>query len=162
MNSPYQKIISLNQAAEISARLRNAGQTVGFTNGVFDCLHYGHIQSFMGTKKLCDKLFVGMNSDASVKRLKGPARPIQDETTRSVLIASMEFVDFVVVFDTDTALPLVEIILPDVIAKEGYEISKWPEGQFVQSRGGQAVTLPRIDGYSTTEIIKRMFGLNSK
>ena len=107
-------------------------------------------------KKLCDVLVVGVNSDDSVRRHKGPTRPIQDETTRATLLASLECVDYVVVFDDDVPVALVKAVRPDVIAKEGYPLSKWPEGRLVKRLGGEAVRLNRLEGHSTTELVKRM------
>lgn len=154
--APKSKIVSLAQAAEIAAESKKSGKKTGFTNGCFDLLHLGHLRSFENAKKECDVLFVGVNSDASVKRHKGDLRPIQDEKTRALLVASLETVDYVIVFDDDTALPLVEKIRPDVIAKEGYLLQNWPEAQFVVSYGGRAVTLKRVDGYSTTQTVERI------
>ena len=152
------KIITINTAQKLATQLRQNGKTVGFTNGCFDCCHLGHLSSFVQTKKNCDVLFVGMNSDLSVKRHKGPTRPIQDEKTRALLLASLEFIDYVVVFDDDTAAALIDAIHPDVIAKEGYPIDKWPEGQKVIAYGGRAIELPRLDGYSTSELVKKIKG----
>lgn len=150
------KIISRREAAVIAAQCREQGRKVGFTNGCFDLLHQGHLHSLMQARSECDVLMVGLNTDASIKRLKGPSRPVQDEKTRALLLASLEFVDFVIMFDDDTALPLVDAIRPDLILKEGYTIDRWPEAQFVESYGGRAVTLSRLEGYSTTQTIQRM------
>ncbi|MBO7482465.1 MAG: bifunctional heptose 7-phosphate kinase/heptose 1-phosphate adenyltransferase, partial [Kiritimatiellae bacterium] len=135
------------------------GLRVGFTNGCFDCLHCGHLSSLFQAKEHCDRLVVAVNSDASVRRLKGPTRPVQDERTRTLVLAGLEIVDAVTVFDEETALPVVEALRPDVVAKEGYTIDRWPEAQFVVSYGGEAVTLKRVDGYSTSAMVDR---LNSK
>ena len=148
--------LSSEQAAQLSQELRAQGKTVGFTNGCFDILHPGHIQSFEKAKKECDILFVGLNSDASVKRLKGSTRPVNNESIRTAMLLGLKAVDYVVVFDDDTALSLVQSIHPDVIAKEGYPLDKWPEGQYVVSYGGRAIELPRIDGFSSTEIIHKL------
>ena len=153
-----QKLVTLKQAKEIADQLKKEGKKIGFTNGCFDCCHLGHIHSFMEAKKLCDVLFVAVNTDASVRKNKGPSRPIQDEKTRSLLLASMEFIDYVLLFDEETALPVVEALRPDVIAKEGYTLDRWPEGRFVQSYGGEAVTLKRLEGYSTSNLVERMKG----
>ena len=153
-----QKLVTLKQAKEIVDQLKKEGKKIGFTNGCFDCCHLGHIHSFMEAKKLCDVLFVAVNTDASVRKNKGPSRPIQDEKTRSLLLASMEFIDYVLLFDDETALPVVEVLRPDVIAKEGYTLDRWPEGRFVQSYGGEAVTLKRLEGYSTSNLVERMKG----
>lgn len=150
------KIVSRHEAAAIAASCREQGKKVGFTNGCFDLLHQGHLHSLMQARAQCDVLMVGLNTDASIKRLKGPERPVQDEKTRALLLASLEFVDYVIMFDDDTALPLVDAIRPDVILKEGYTIDRWPEAQFVESYGGKAVTLSRLEGYSTTQTIQKM------
>ena len=150
------KIVSVREAADLAAQLREQGRKVGFTNGCFDLLHQGHLHSLMQARQNCDVLMVGLNTDASIKRLKGPERPIQDEKTRALLLASLEFVDFVIMFDDDTALPTVDAVRPDLILKEGYTIDRWPEAQFVESYGGKAVTLDRLDGFSTTSTIARM------
>ena len=129
---------------------------MGFTNGCFDCLHCGHLSSLYQAKEHCDRLVVALNSDASVRRLKGPARPIQDQQTRSLVLAGLELVDAVVLFDEDTALPVVEEIRPDVIAKEGYSLDRWPEARFVTGYGGTAVTLRRVEGYSTSAMVEKL------
>lgn len=149
-------ILTPEAAAELAERFRREKKVVGFTNGCFDLLHLGHLHSFMKAREACDVLFVGLNTDASIKRLKGEDRPINNEEMRSLLLASLDFVDYVVPFDEDTALPLIEKLRPDVIAKEGYPLECWPEGQFVKSYGGQALELPRLEGFSSTNIINRM------
>lgn len=150
------KVMSRGVLAAQVAEWRAAGLVVGFTNGCFDCLHFGHLSSLQQAKEHCDRLVVALNSDESVRRLKGPTRPIQDERTRSLVLAGLEPVDAVVVFGEDTALPLVEEIRPDVIAKEGYTIDRWPEARFVEGYGGKAVTLSRVEGYSTSSMVERM------
>ena len=152
------KIITLEQAEEIVKAARENHQTIGFTNGCFDCCHLGHLHSLMEAKKLCDVLIVGVNSDESVRGNKGPLRPIQDEKTRAMLLASLVFVDYVIVFDDKTPMEIVEKLKPDIIAKEGYALENWPEGRLVQSYGGKVVTLRRLEGYSTTNLIQKMKG----
>lgn len=149
-------IVTMDAAAALAADLKARGKVVGFTNGCFDLLHLGHLQSFRKARELCDVLFVGLNSDASVKRLKGEGRPVNDERTRAEMLSALKWVDYVVVFDDDTALPLIERLRPDVIAKEGYCLDRWPEGRRVEALGGRAVELPRVEGYSTTETIRKM------
>jgi D-beta-D-heptose 7-phosphate kinase/D-beta-D-heptose 1-phosphate adenosyltransferase len=151
-----EKILSAASAAERARQYQKQGLTVGFTNGTFDLCHWGHISSLCKAKGLCDKLFIGVNSDASVKKYKGPGRPVQDQATRARLLAALGCVDHVVVFNEVTAEKLVRQIRPDVIAKEGYTLDQWPEAQWVQSHGGKAVTLPRVEGYSTTNLVKKM------
>ena len=110
----------------------------------------------MRARAECDVLVVGVNSDKSVKSYKGQNRPIQDEQTRAALVASLKCVDYVVVFEETTAEHLIDIIRPDVIAKEGYTIEQWPEARQVIAYGGRAVVLERTEGYSTTEIIEKV------
>lgn len=155
-DDPRRKILSVTVLKRKIEFLRKRGKKIGFTNGCFDCCHLGHLTSLREAKQLCDVLVVGVNSDKWIRAHKGENRPLQDEATRTALIASLEFVDFVVVFDDETALPLVRRLRPQVIAKEGYALKDWPEGQFVKSIGGEAVTLRRVDGYSTTAIAERM------
>lgn len=150
------KILPLEKAAREIAALKRRGKKIGFTNGCFDCCHLGHLSSLCEAKRLCDVLVVGVNSDKWIRTHKGKNRPLQDEETRTALLSSLECVDFVVLFDNATALPLVKKIRPHVIAKEGYALKDWPEGRFVQSIGGEAVMLKRIDGYSTTALVERM------
>ncbi len=152
------KIITADQAARLAHRLRADNRIIGFTNGCFDCCHLGHLYSFIQAKKNCDVLFVGMNSDASVRRAKGAGRPLQDEKTRALLLASLEFIDYVIVFDEDNAMQLINAIHPDVIAKEGYALDAWPEARHVISYGGRAISLSRLEGYSTTGLFNKIRG----
>lgn len=151
------KIVTVDEAAALAGELRRAGRQIGFTNGCFDLMHLGHLSSFLQARRFCDVLVVGLNSDASVRRLKGPDRPVQDEKTRALLLASLEMVDYVIPFDGDSALPLVKAVRPDVLMKEGYrEGDNWPEAAFVRSYGGEVVTLDRMEGCSTSGIVARM------
>lgn len=152
------KIITVEQAIELVKEMKSEGKIIGFTNGYFDLLHIGHINSFAEAKKACDYLFVGINSDKSVKLLKDHSKPIQDEKTRSYVIASLEFVDYVILFDETTALPLVEKIQPSIIAKEGYAIKDWPEAQKVISYGGKAIELKKIENFSNPDLNKPLEG----
>lgn len=152
------KITSIGTLKNIVKTLRNKGKIIGFTNGCFDCCHLGHLSSLQEAKSLCDVLIVGVNSDKWIKKHKGADRPIQNQETRTKLLASLEYVDYVLTFDENTALPLVKQIRPDIIAKEGYTLNNWPEGQFVRDIGGKAIVLKRIPGYSTTEIISKLKG----
>lgn len=150
------RVLTVDAAAHLADELRAQGLVIGFTNGCFDILHPGHLSSFERAHALCDVLFVGLNSDASVRRLKGPTRPINNQAARSAMVTALKPVDYVIIFEDDTALPLIERLRPDVIAKEGYPIDKWPEGQLVESYGGKAVELPRVDGFSTTSIVEKI------
>lgn len=154
------KIVSQSDIHSLCALLKQQGKRIGFTNGCFDCCHLGHLSSLRDAKKFCDVLVVGLNSDAWIRAHKGPDRPIQDEQTRAYLLASLAMVDYVVLFDDETALPLVRKIRPDIIAKEGYTMDHWPEGRFVQEYGGEAVVLKRVEGYSTTSLVKNLMGVS--
>lgn len=153
-----EKIASAAELGRIAERLRADGLRVGFTNGCFDLLHRGHLYSLEQARRECDFLVVGVNSDESVRRLKGPSRPVQDEFTRASVLAALSCVDAVCVFGDDTALELVRTLRPDVIAKEGYEPDRWPEAQFVLSTGGKAVRIKRLENFSTSEIVAKMGG----
>ena len=155
---PERKIVTLKEAEKIVSRIRGEKQRriIGFTNGCFDCCHLGHLSSFIKAREACDVLFVAVNSDNSVRRHKGPSRPLQDEKTRSLLLASLEYIDYVIIFDEDTPLGIVEALRPDIVAKEGYTLDKWPEGRLAESYGGRALTLPRVEGYSTTGMLERI------
>lgn len=155
-NVGRRKLLNRDELAKVVADLKRRGKTVGFTNGCFDCMHFGHLNSFAQARAECDALIVAVNSDASVKRYKGPNRPIQNETTRAAIVAALELVDYVVVFDEDTAEPLIDLLRPDVIAKEGYSLDRWPEGRQVVAYGGRAVELKRVEGYSTTNLVEKM------
>lgn len=154
--SPKNKILTLEQAISLVHQWKSQGKTIGLTNGCFDCCHFGHLHSFMQTKTHCDVLIVAVNSDQSVKRLKGSWRPIQDEKTRSMLIASLEYVDYVIVFNDDTPFDIIDKLRPDVLAKEGYRLNEWPEAQFARRYGAKVITLDRVEGYSTTTLIEKM------
>lgn len=156
IHKDYADVLTADDAAKLAEELRSQGMTIGFTNGCFDILHPGHLSSFERARDLCDVLFVGLNSDASVRRLKGPTRPVNNETSRSAMVAALKAVDHVIIFEEDTALPLIEKLRPDVIAKEGYPLERWPEGQLVVSYGGKAVELPRVEGFSTTSIVEKI------
>lgn len=150
------KIISTASLTRLSQDLKSQGKRIGFTNGCFDCCHLGHLHSLQEAKALCDILIVGVNSDKWIRINKGENRPIQDQRTRTELLANLECVDYVVVFESKTALPLVRKLQPDIIAKEGYTIENWPEGRFVETHGGKAITLNRIKGYSTSSLAEKM------
>ena len=137
-------------------RERQAGRVV-FTNGVFDLLHPGHLDVLRGARERGDALVVGINSDASVKRLKGPERPVRGEADRAYVLAGLETVDAVTVFEQDTPLELVKTIRPDVIVKGGDYAPETVVGAAeVRSWGGECVIIPLTPGQSTTSIIERL------
>jgi D-beta-D-heptose 7-phosphate kinase/D-beta-D-heptose 1-phosphate adenosyltransferase len=135
-----------------------AGRVV-FTNGVFDLLHPGHIDVLVSARALGDALVIGLNTDASVRRLKGPDRPVRSEAERAYVLAALEAVDAVVLFDEDTPLGLVVALEPDVIAKGGdYTVDTIVGAREVKARGGEAVVIPLTPGQSTTSIIEKLSG----
>jgi D-beta-D-heptose 7-phosphate kinase/D-beta-D-heptose 1-phosphate adenosyltransferase len=130
---------------------------VAFTNGVFDLLHPGHIDLLLAARETADALIVGVNSDASVRRLKGPGRPIRSESERAYVLAGIEAVDLVVIFSEDTPLELVKLLEPDVIVKGGdYAEATIVGASEVRSRGGQVIVVPLTPGQSTTDIIGKL------
>lgn len=136
---------------------RRQGLTVGFTNGCFDLLHLGHLHILKQAAAACDKLIVGLNTDQSVKRLKGDSRPIHDEETRSNVLAALSFVDAVVLFDDETPLRLIESFQPDVLVKGAdYTVDRVVGAAVVQARGGEVVLVDLMDGHSTTGTLRRI------
>lgn len=128
-----------------------------FTNGCFDILHRGHIEYLAKAASMGDILIVGLNTDASVQRLKGPTRPLQDLTSRSIMLASLGFVNAVVPFDEDTPLELIRIVKPDILVKGGdYSEENIVGASFVKSYGGSINIIDFVDGYSSTNIINRL------
>ena len=139
------------------AAWRSEGLTVGFTNGCFDLLHPGHVQLLCEARSHCDRLIVGLNSDASVKRLKGPARPVQPEAARSIVLAGLAFVDAVVLFAEDTPIELIGRIRPDILVKGAdYQLEQVVGHDVVASYGGKVVLVNLIPDSSTTRIIDRL------
>lgn len=151
------KQMTLPAAVDEVNRRRVKGQIIGFTNGCFDLLHPGHLSSLRQARAECDFLVVAINADASVRKLKGPSRPVQDERTRADILASLEMVDCVLVFDTDTPMPLLEALRPDVLIKGGqYKLEEVVGYELLQSYGGKIVRAEMEDGFSTTNTIARM------
>lgn len=139
---------------------RFKSEQIVFTNGCFDILHAGHIHLLTQAAALGDKLIVGLNTDASVKRLKGEGRPLQDERTRQTVMAALHCVDRVVLFDEDTPLNLIKLISPDVLVKGGdYTIKNIVGADWVLQHGGEVRTIDLLDGYSTTAVTQKMKGL---
>ena len=151
------KLLKIDSLVDDRERLRREGKRVVFTNGCFDLLHPGHVRYLAEARSLGDALIVGLNSDRSVRALKGEGRPILDESERAEVVAALEAVDYVVVFDEDTPQELIARLLPDVLVKGG----DWPLDQIVgreevEAAGGQVVSLPYIEGSSTSDIIERI------
>ena len=154
-----QKVKSLDDAAEEAERWRARGVRVGFTNGCFDLLHPGHVSILGQARGACDRLVVGLNSDASVKRLKGETRPVQTEQARAAVLAALKDVDTVVVFDEDTPKETIERLRPDVLVKGAdYTVDQVVGAEFVMSYGGRVVLADLQAGHSTTSMIGRMRG----
>lgn len=139
------------------ARLRFMGKKIVFTNGCFDILHRGHIEYLMQASDLGDILVIGLNSDFSVKRLKGPSRPVQDEHTRALILSSLQFVNMVAIFEEDTPLELIKVVQPDFLVKGGdyKNIEEIVGYDIVKAKGGKVLTIPFVDGFSTTNILNK-------
>lgn len=133
------------------------GMKVVFTNGVFDLLHTGHITYLTKAAALGERLILGLNTDASVRRLKGPERPVNDENSRALLLASLFFVDAVVLFDDDTPLQLITDLMPDILVKGAdYTIDNIVGAKQVIANGGEVKTIDFVDGFSSTSIIQKI------
>lgn len=157
IDSIPQKITDLKTLCFKVAAWRATGKTIAFTNGCFDILHEGHIFSLSQAAKEADLLIVGVNSDASIKRLKGADRPINHEQSRALILASLAVVDAVVIFEEDTPIELIKAILPDVLVKGGdYTIEQIVGSKEVIANGGKVVINPIVEGYSTTGIIQQI------
>lgn len=151
------RVVTLPEAQKRILQWRITGQTVSFTNGIFDILHRGHIFSLSQAAAEADFLIVGLNSDASTKRLKGDSRPVNDEQSRALVLASLLMVDLVVIFEEDTPLNLITTLRPDVIVKGGdYTLEQIVGSKEVIEYGGRVVINPIVEGFSTTGIIGRM------
>ncbi|MBL7725576.1 MAG: D-glycero-beta-D-manno-heptose 1-phosphate adenylyltransferase [Chitinophagaceae bacterium] len=152
-----QKIILAEQAAQVAAQWRVLGKKIVFTNGVFDILHQGHIFSLSQAAKEGDYLIVGLNADASVKRLKGESRPVNNQESRALVLASLLMVDAVVLFEEDTPLELIKAIMPNVLVKGGdYTVDQIAGAKEVMLNGGKVIINPILEGFSTTSIIEQM------
>jgi D-beta-D-heptose 7-phosphate kinase/D-beta-D-heptose 1-phosphate adenosyltransferase len=156
VREPLDKILDWDKTRAWRSAFR--GRLV-FTNGVFDLLHPGHIDVLVGARRLGDALVVGVNSDESVKRLKGPSRPVRSVAERCYVLAALEAVDAVVVFDEDTPSALISALRPDVLVKGGdYDEASIVGAQEVRSWGGEVVVVPLTPGHSTTSIIEKLRG----
>jgi rfaE bifunctional protein nucleotidyltransferase chain/domain len=151
------KLKNLDEIAQIAARARKNGQSVVFTNGCFDILHRGHVHILREARASGDILIVGINSDRSVKSIKGASRPILPETDRIELIGAMEMVDYVVLFDEPDPYRLIAAIKPSVLVKGGdWSADKIVGADVVAEHGGRVTVIPYLQGFSTTEIIERI------
>jgi D-beta-D-heptose 7-phosphate kinase/D-beta-D-heptose 1-phosphate adenosyltransferase len=150
-------LATLAEATEMAAAWRQKGERVVFTNGCFDLVHAGHVELLSSAAGSGDRLIVGLNSDASVRRLKGPTRPIQNETDRARIVGALRAVDLVVIFDEPTPMSLIDAISPDVLVKGAdYAEDQVVGGDLVKARGGRVVLIPLVAGRSSTKIVERM------
>ena len=150
------QVQKFSQIANTLASLRSAKKKIVFTNGCFDLLHVGHVRYLQEARALGDVLVVGINSDQSVKRLKGPTRPVQIENDRAEILAALGAVDFTVIFTEDTPENLIQQVRPDILVKGGdWKIDQIVGAPFVMSYGGQVMSLQFVDGKSTTKLIEK-------
>lgn len=150
-----QKIYNAHQLQQQLMRWHKFGKTVAFTNGCFDILHAGHIQSLMQAASFADVLVVGLNSDASTKRLKGNDRPVNNEQNRALVLASLVMVDAVVLFEEDTPLNLITAVMPNVLVKGGdYTVDTIVGAKEVMANGGKVEIIPLVEGLSTTSLLQ--------
>ncbi|MBW2094225.1 MAG: D-glycero-beta-D-manno-heptose 1-phosphate adenylyltransferase [Deltaproteobacteria bacterium] len=157
MKQYWEKIRSLEDLKRECADLRAAGKRIAFTNGCFDILHPGHARYLYEARALADFLIVAVNSDSSVKAVKGPGRPIFPEQARAELLAALGFVDAVLIFDEETPLRVIKELLPDILVKG----ADWAEEEIVgadvvKNRGGEVKRIPTVEGFSSSDIIERI------
>ena len=151
------KLLSREALETKLAEWRSAGETIVFTNGCFDILHRGHVEYLAQAADLGDKLIIGLNTDVSVKRLKGESRPVNDEKSRALLLSALQFVDAVVFFDEDTPYELIKQVQPDILVKgNDYKPEEIVGYDIVTAKGGKVLTIDLVEGFSTTNIIKRL------
>ncbi len=151
------KILSLNELCAERERLRQAGRRVVFTNGCFDLIHPGHVNYLQQARRLGDALVVALNSDRSVRELKGEKRPILDQNERAEVVAALGCVDYVTVFDDPTPREVIAALLPDALVKGGdWGIDQIVGREEVEAAGGRVLSLPFVEGCSTSEIIERI------
>jgi len=153
------RIISREDAGRIFSPSFRENNSIVFTNGCFDLLHRGHVYYLSRTRQLGDLLVVGLNTDSSVARIKGPGRPLSGERSRAEVLASLVFVDYVILFEEDTPLELILALRPDILVKGGdYKPEDIVGYHEVLSWGGRVETIPLLEGYSTSSIIRKMGG----
>jgi rfaE bifunctional protein nucleotidyltransferase chain/domain len=157
MEEVSNKIKSWPDAKSFIKEWQHAGQKVVFTNGCFDILHYGHVDYLEKARAMGDKLVIGLNSDTSVNRFKGKDRPIQDQSSRARIMASLQFVDLVILFDEDTPQELISELIPNVLVKgSDYLAENIVGAEVVKKNGGEVKTIEFVPGYSTSRIIEKI------
>ena len=151
------RIVSRQAISRIANRARKVKKRIVFTNGVFDILHRGHVQYLTKARTFGDLLIVGLNTDASVKRIKGPSRPIQPEKDRAYILSSLRCVDYVVLFGEETPEKLIQLVKPDVLVKgSDYKIADIVGSDFVKSYGGKTRRVKLVSGRSSSKIIAKL------
>ena len=160
INNIRSKILDCEKLAEKLKKDRKAGRKIVFTNGCFDILHRGHIEYLSSAADLGDVFIIGLNSDDSVRKIKGENRPAVDEDSRALILAAFEFVDYLVLFSEDTPSELMLALRPDVWVKGGdyKNIEDLPEYRIAIENGGEVIVLPFVEGYSTTDIYNKILG----
>ncbi|RYU96272.1 D-glycero-beta-D-manno-heptose 1-phosphate adenylyltransferase [Emticicia agri] len=155
------KIQTKEEALKQIQQWQSEGKKIVFTNGCFDIVHLGHIDYLEKARNLGDKLVLGLNTDASVRRLKGESRPIVNEYARARMMSAFEFVDTVILFDEPTPKELIETLCPNILVKgDDYTVANIVGADFVISKGGEVKTISLVNGYSTTSIIKKIKDLD--
>ena len=157
MQESSHKICSLTEATVRRASWKENNETVVFTNGCFDILHLGHVDYLEKAREAGTKMIVGVNADSSVRQLKGPSRPVNNEYARARILASLQFVDMVIIFEEETPLELINALFPDVLVKgDDYSIETIVGAKEVIANGGKVITIPLVPSYSTTNIIQKL------
>ena len=153
------KVKNVNSLSKILEKPRSKGKRIVFTNGCFDIIHPGHVTYLAKASKRGDILVVGLNGDSSVRKIKGPGRPINNQNARALVLSALYFIDYVCVFNEATPEKLIKKLKPDVLVKGGdWPIKDIVGGEFVRGRGGKVVSIPFVKGYSTTALIKKISG----
>ncbi|MBN1269320.1 MAG: D-glycero-beta-D-manno-heptose 1-phosphate adenylyltransferase [Kiritimatiellae bacterium] len=156
MKTPETKILSREAMKAEAARLREAGKKIAFTNGCFDILHAGHVSYLAWARQQGDVLVIGLNSDKSVRQIKGPKRPVVHQDDRAKVLAALEAVDYVVLFDEDEPIALISDLLPDVLVK-GEDWAHYVSGrEVVEKHGGRVALAPLVEGKSTSDLIQKI------
>ena len=156
-NKLQTKVYTTNTLKSQLTEWRKNDQKIVFTNGCFDILHLGHVDYLAKARDLGHKLIIGLNTDASVSRIKGPSRPVKDQNSRAIILAAMQFVDAVIFFDEETPINLITWVQPDVLVKGGdYTLEGIVGHEIVLAKGGEVKTIPFVEGYSSSKLIAKI------
>ena len=156
-NKLQTKVYTTNTLKSQLTEWRKNDQKIVFTNGCFDLLHLGHVDYLAKARDLGHKLIIGLNTDASVSRIKGPSRPVKDQNSRAIILAAMQFVDAVIFFDEETPINLITWVQPDVLLKGGdYTLEGIVGHEIVLAKGGEVKTIPFVEGYSSSKLIAKI------